>query len=96
MWKKKGVELDIIRSNQVCDNLRIDGNTSPHLFCALMSLATLSFLGSQFGSIRAVAKVQNNSQIIILNAQLFFTLPGNMPYSSLKHFVKYDGAVNPT
>ena len=42
---KEGVVLVYLCSNQVCDNLRIDGNTSPHPFCVLTSLATLSFRG---------------------------------------------------
>ena len=42
---KEGVELVYLCSNQVCDNLRIARNTSPHPFCVLMSLATLSFRG---------------------------------------------------
>ncbi len=44
-------------SNLVCDNLRIDNNTSPHPFlCTDVSRYSV-VLRSQFGSIRAFAKV---------------------------------------
>ena len=50
---KEGVVLVYLCSNQVCDNLRIARNTSPHPFlCADVSRYSV-VPGSQFGSIRA-------------------------------------------